>query len=220
MNISTKTAGALALVSGLLATTSAFAQIAATATTDLNIRSGPGPQYEVVGTIAASDSANVDGCLQDSKWCQVTYNGVTGWSYSEYLAGTFGGEQQVVITQAPSTVQVPVVQYEQPQTNATVGAASGAVVGALVAGPVGAAAGGLVGAAAGLASAPPATVDTYVVDHSMDPVYLDGEVVVGAGVPDTVTLQPVPDYQYEYVYINGQRVLVDPQTRQIVYVYR
>jgi hypothetical protein len=45
-------------------------------------------------------------------------------------------------------------------------------------------------------------------------------VVIGAGVPDTVALQVIPDYQYQYVYINGQPVLVDPGSRQIVYVIR
>ena len=49
---------------------------------------------------------------------------------------------------------------------------------------------------------------------------LEGEVVVGATVPESVTLSVVPDYDYRYVYINGQRALVDPGTRQIVYVIR
>ena len=54
----------------------------------------------------------------------------------------------------------------------------------------------------------------------MDPVYLEGEVVVGAGLPETVQLRPVPDYEYNYVYVNGQPVLVEPQSRRIVYVVR
>ena len=61
---------------------------------------------------------------------------------------------------------------------------------------------------------------TYVTQNRMDPVYLEGEVVIGAGVPETVELYPVPDYEYQYVYINGQPVLVEAGTRQIVYVYR
>ena len=38
--------------------------------------------------------------------------------------------------------------------------------------------------------------------------------------PDTVALQVIPYYDYQYVYINGQAVLVDPASRQIVYVVR
>jgi hypothetical protein len=35
-----------------------------------------------------------------------------------------------------------------------------------------------------------------------------------------VQLRPVPDYNYRYVYVNRQPVLVDPASRRIVYVYR
>ena len=60
-----------------------------------------------------------------------------------------------------------------------------------------------------------------MVGNPVDPVYLQGEVVVGAGLPETVQLRPVPDYgTYRYVYVNGQPVLVDPASRRIVYVYR
>lgn len=46
----------------------AIAQTAmATATADLNVRSGPGPQYPAVGFIAVGDAASVDGCLDASK---------------------------------------------------------------------------------------------------------------------------------------------------------
>jgi len=212
--------GALALAAPLAFATSALAQFAAVATTDLNIRSGPGPQYEVVGSIGAAQTTTVNGCLQDSRWCQVSHNGVIGWSYSEYLAGDFGGER-VVISSAPATVEVPMVDYDQTaSTNAAVGAAGGAITGALIGGPVGAAIGGVAGAAAGAVVTPPDEVRTYVVENRTDVIYLDGEVVVGAGLPDTVELREVPNYEYRYRYVNGQPVLVDPTTRRIVYVYR
>ncbi len=101
---------------------------------------------------------------------------------------------------------------------------TGAVAGALIAGPIGAAVGGAVGAvaggAAGTAIDPPANVRTYVTTNTVEPVYLDGEVVVGAGLPDTIELREIPDYEYRYVYVNGQPVLVDANTRQIVYIVR
>lgn len=210
---------AAGLTAALLSGTAALAAFTATATTDLNIRSGPGPQFDVVGAIANSDTATVNGCIEGSKWCQVTYNGTTGWSYSEYLAADFTG-QRTVISMAPQTAEIPVLQNDQASTNTTVGLAGGVIAGALIGGPVGAAIGGVVGAAAGATVSPPPTVKTYVMENRIDPVYLEGEVVVGAGVPDTVALRPVPDYDYQYVYINGQPVLVDAGTRQIVYVYR
>ena len=113
---------AAGLTAALLSSTAALAAFNATATTDLNIRSGPGPQFEVVGAIANSDTATVNGCIEGSKWCQVTYNGTTGWSYSEYLSADFTG-QQTVISMAPQTAQIPVIENDQASTNATVGIA-------------------------------------------------------------------------------------------------
>ena len=54
----------------------------------------------------------------------------------------------------------------------------------------------------------------------MDPVYLEGEVVVGATLPETVELREIPDYEYRYVYVNGVPVLVEAETRQIVRIVR
>jgi uncharacterized protein YcfJ len=94
----------------------------------------------------------------------------------------------------------------------------------LIAGPVGAAVGGAAGAVAGGAAGtvidPPEKVRTYVTTNKVDAVYLEGEVVVGAGLPETVELREIPDYEYRYVYVNGQPVLVDAKTRQIVYIVR
>ena len=61
---------------------------------------------------------------------------------------------------------------------------------------------------------------TYVRTNEVEPVYLDGEVVVGAGLPDTVEIRPIPEYDYNYVYVNRQPVLVEPESRRIVYVIR
>jgi uncharacterized protein YcfJ len=133
-------------------------------------------------------------------------------------------------------VGVPVVTYEtQTQDNDTdaaaggvaTGAATGAIAGALIGGPIGAAVGGIAGAAAGGVTGaavdaidPPEQVRTYVTTNQVDPVYLEGEVVVGAGLPETVELREIPDYEYRYVYVNGQPVLVEPESRRIVYILR
>ncbi len=217
----------LAIIGGALAaSTAAFAQTTASATTDLNVRSGPGPQYPISGSIGAGEQATITGCLDNSKWCQVTTpTGAQGWAYSDYLAADLSG-QTVVVTESRQQLSVPVTTYDEGGATggAAAGAVGGAIVGALVGGPVGAAVGGVAGAAAtGTAAGvidPPETVTTYVTSNQVEPVYLDGEVVVGAGVPDTVELVEIPDYEYRYVNVNSQPVLVDPSTRQIVYVYR
>lgn len=217
---------AATLASTGLAGVSVAQAASATATTDLNIRSGPGPQYASIGFIATGKSADVQGCLQGSKWCQVSYNGTSGWAYSDYLTADLSGTA-VVLTDRYPDVGVPVVTYKDNGAaagGAAAGITGGAVAGALIAGPIGAIVGGAVGAAGGATvgaiADPPSTAITYVRSNPIDPVYLEGEVVVGAGVPDTVTLHPIPDYEYQYVDINGQPVLVDPGSRRIVYVVR
>jgi uncharacterized protein YraI len=211
----------------LAMTGAAFAQSAVQATTDLNVRSGPGPQHEVLGVIGAGESATLDGCLEGSKWCVVAFNGGQGWVYSDYLTGDFGGTQ-VVLTERPADSGVAIVEapadVDGGATGAISGGVTGAVAGALIAGPVGAVVGGgagaIGGAAAGTVIDPPERVRTYVSSNQVDPVYLDGEVVVGAGLPETVALREIPEYEYRYVYVNGQPVLVEPESRRIVYVIR
>ncbi len=207
--------GACALMAAMLLSTSAYADVNATATTDLNLRGGPGPEYPVVGVIAAQDSAVVQGCLEGKKWCQVSYNGVSGWAYGDYLSADVGGQAQVVM-QMPAD-QLPRVEFN---SGTVPGAVTGAVIGGVLGGPAGAVIGGAIGGTAGTAINPDANIRTYVTTNRTDPIYLDGEVVVGATIPEPIELRPIPDYQYRYVYLNGQPVLVEPSTRQIVYIYR
>ena len=81
---------------------------------------------------------------------------------------------------------------------AVAGGMTGAIAGAIVGGPVGAAVGGAAGVIAGGATGtvidPPENVRTYVTSNQVEPVYLEGEVVVGAGLPETVELREIPDY--------------------------
>lgn len=68
--------------------------------------------------------------------------------------------------------------------------------------------------------APPPQVRTYVETHTVEPVYIEDEVVVGTTLPETVEVREIPDYRYQYVYVNEQPVLVEPESRRIVYVLR
>jgi len=108
---------ALAAISLPVLSLPASAATLATATTSLNIRTGPGPEYPVIGAIPQRGSATVTGCIQGSLWCQVSYNGKQGWAYSQYMMGSVGG-QMVAVTQ---NRDVPVIVYDAPPT--TVGTA-------------------------------------------------------------------------------------------------
>ncbi|TIM22671.1 MAG: hypothetical protein E5Y69_29745, partial [Mesorhizobium sp.] len=69
-------AGALVAMSG-----AALADTAVSAVADLNVRAGPGPQYPVIGTLAAGQSATLEGCIQNSKWCTIAEANGQGWIY-------------------------------------------------------------------------------------------------------------------------------------------
>lgn len=194
-----------ALATVVLAAPAAAATIA-TAVTPLNIRSGPGPQYPVIGAISTGANAVISGCIEGSQWCQVTYAGRQGWAYSQYMTMSAAGGSPVVLSQ--QAAGVPVVTYQPP---ATIGSAPPPMAGTLIAQPL---------EAAPLDLTPPPSVNSYVASHPLQPVILNGEVVLGAGVPDDVALNPVPDYDYDYAYVNQVPVLIEPRTRRIVYIYR
>ncbi|MDW6022132.1 DUF1236 domain-containing protein [Mesorhizobium sp. BAC0120] len=200
----------------------AWAQSIATTTTDLNVRAGPSSQEAVIGTIAGGSSVSIDTCVNAGRWCRVDLNGGSGWISSRFLSGDIASSGAVVSTETTGAITRP----GSPGTTAGVvtGGAAGAVTGAVIGGPVGAAIGGaagmVAGGATGAAIDPPVRVRSYVRTHRVEPLYLKQRVAVGATLPDTVELRPIPDYEYQYVYLNDRPVLVEPQSRRVVYVVR
>ncbi|MDP2620199.1 MAG: DUF1236 domain-containing protein [Hyphomicrobiales bacterium] len=243
MRIMKNQMAAVALLAALAVPSAAVAQ-QAYATIDLNMRAGPGPQFPIVSVIRAEEGVTIYGCTESGSWCDVSWGQERGWAYAEYLAFDVAGSPAVVTQvapdSAPSVVTYQTTTYwdehyrDRPfyserqryvavsngSSGAAVGAAGGAVTGAVVGGPVGAVIGGVAGAAIGASIDPPARVESYVVNEPVEPVLLEGEVVLGARLPQVVALQPIPDYQYQYAIVNGQRVLVDPRTRTVVHIYR
>jgi hypothetical protein len=130
---------------------------------------------------------------------------------------TYTAPAPVVTYRAPAPA--PVATYRAPATTTvvdTTGVGSREIAGTLIAPQ------GTVYAATTPPPAftPPRAVRTYVTTNPLDPVYLEGNLAVGAGIPEDITLSAVPNYRYQYVYVNDRPVLVDPATRRIVYVYR
>ena len=115
-----------------------------------------------------------------------------------------------------TTTQTTVVK-DKASAGAGVGIVGGAVTGAVVGGPVGAVVGAVVGGVAGAAVDPPKRVRTYITTTEVQPVMYDGNIAVGAVLPDTVTEYDIPKYaRYRWTYINGQRLLVDRRTHKVV----
>lgn len=103
-----------------------------------------------------------------------------------------------------------------PLAGAIVGGTAGAVIGGPPGAAVGAVAGGAVGGATG-----PKTVCNYVVEQEVPATTIEREIVVGEPLPQTVVLHPIPEYKtYEFAYVNGRRVLVDPKTHVVVEIVR
>lgn len=213
--ILTTTAAALALTaSGALG-----AETWATAETDLNLRAGPGPNYKILGKIDAETNADFHGCLPDAPWCKVTYEGQEGWAHANYLLITYQGDP-IPLSEIEDPDAVTAVSFDADAAAAATIGTIGAIAGSLIGGPVAIAAGAVIGGAVGADAAPDEQVITYIADNPLDPVFLQGEVVVGARVPQEVVLYEVPESEYRYVNVNGQYVLVEPEQRAIVYIHR
>jgi hypothetical protein len=54
----------------------------------------------------------------------------------------------------------------------------------------------------------------------VNPFAVQGEVVVGAVLPAAVQLYEVPGAAYAYTIVNGNKVLVDVNSRAVVYIAR
>jgi uncharacterized protein YraI len=194
------------LVGAALIASPAVALNAFSPTGHLNVRSGPGFQYPVVGVMQQNVPAAVTGCIQDYSWCSVAVGAVTGWASAPYLVTDAGGN--------PTNLQVSGAQLGIPIVVPT-------GVGAVVATPP-------VGAMVPVAPAatvvepvlPAAEVLSYVTQQVGQSVLVDGEVMVGATLPPAVPVYPIPASPYVYSYVNGQRVVVEPTARRIVYVVR
>ena len=217
------TAISAAVAAIVLAAGPVAAQTMATTEVDLNLRAGPGTQYEVVGVLPAGMEADVTGCLDGASWCEVSYDGMQAWASGDYLDQVADGDLQPIYV-VRGELGVPTVTYEntdeQTDNAIAAGGVGAAAAYALAGGPAAIAAATALGVLGGAAITPSETEAAYIASNPVDPIMVDGEVVVGAGIPEGVDLFTIPDSQYAYTSLNGQLVLVEPQQRQVVYIMR
>lgn len=204
----------------ILTATSAMASTSATATTDLNLRADPGPRGEIIDVIPGEAAVEVEQCATAIDWCKVTFEGNQGWAYSPYLTASLDSEPVIIQGNIQRLELETVDVNEENRADAATagGLTGGALAMSLVGGPAAVAAGVLLGTAAGASAVPEETV-TYVKSNPVEPVYMNGEVVVGAGIPEGAQLVTIPESDYRYINVNGQPVLVDTD-RTIVQVLR
>ena len=172
-------------------------------TAHLNLRAGPGTQYPIVGVMEYNVRSQITGCIADYSWCAITVAGLNGWASAEYLVVDEGGSILEVDEQGAAT-GIPVVEAEgvaEVVAPATVGV--------------------VVGAAGNVAAiVPEPAVLQYISATPVNPFAVEGEVVVGAVLPAAVQLYEVPGSTYGYTIVNGTKVLVDVNSRAVVYINR
>ncbi len=200
MKQSSKIAALSVGIATLLVAGPAFA-VNGYSTAHLNLRAGPGTQYPVVGVMEYNVRSQITGCIADYSWCAITVAGLNGWASAEYLVIDKGGS--VMQITGPDS-GIPVVEAEGV-AEVVAPAAVGVVVGAN-------------GHVAAIVPEP--AVLEYISATPVNPFAVEGEVVVGAVVPAAVQLYQVPGSVYGYTIVNGTKVLVDVNSRAIVYIHR
>lgn len=191
-----------AAIGGVLVATPAFA-ISGYSTSHLNLRTGPGTQYPIAGVMETNVRSEITGCLADYSWCAVTVAGLSGWASAEYLVVDQNGAIMQVDEQGAAT-GIPVVEA-QGVAEVVAPAAVGVVVG-----PAGNVA----------AIVPEQPVLDYIAATPVNPFAVQGEIVVGSVLPAAVQLYEVPNSTYAYTIVNGNKVLVDVNSRAVVYIVR
>lgn len=200
-----------------------LAQTQAQVATDLNLRVGPGPNYVINSVLPAESVVDVMGCLDGGQWCEVSYEGTTGFAYAPYLV--IQENDELVALPSATVTTVETVTYDESNNGdeAFIGGGIGAAIGsAAIGGPAAIAGGLLLGSLAGAAAGVEVKEETvtYVQQNPVDPIFVEGEVVTGATIPAEVTLVPVPETEVSYVYINGLPVIVENENRTIVRIVR
>lgn len=63
----------------------------------------------------------------------------------------------------------------------------------------------------------PSEVETYIVKEKTPSVMMQGEVIVGSELPNTVIIHKVPKFDaFSYAVVNNRRVVVDAKTRRVI----
>jgi hypothetical protein len=65
----------------------------------------------------------------------------------------------------------------------------------------------------------PSEVRTYVMEQSVESMPYEGDVLVGRVLPEDIQVRAVDGHvDYGYTVVNERRVLVDPNTREVIQI--
>ncbi|WP_026927838.1 SH3 domain-containing protein [Granulicoccus phenolivorans] len=97
-----------AAIGGVVVADNAFADpFSVTANGGLNVRSGPGSTYRVLGTVGTGAKVDSTGAAQNG-WIPITYQGQQGWVSQQYLKADGSGALQVTAGRTFATTAVNV----------------------------------------------------------------------------------------------------------------
>jgi uncharacterized protein YraI len=93
-------------------TPAATPQLVLTATTDLfvtspfrvNVRSGPGTEYTIIGKLTPAESLDITGQNGDNDWLRVNFNGQEGWVFLNVVDVNGAIESAPVVEAGPTAV--------------------------------------------------------------------------------------------------------------------
>jgi len=81
----------------------------AIATTDVNMREGPGTRFQVITTVPSDRTVTLHGCERGFDWCAVSWNNSQGWVFADYLEVNWRGERHAV-SDVGARIDLPIVR--------------------------------------------------------------------------------------------------------------
>jgi uncharacterized protein YraI len=76
----------------------------------VDLRSGPDESFPIVASIPSKEHMELEGCLQNWTWCDISWNGQRGWVSGHAIEAIYQNKTSYVADIA-STANVPVITY-------------------------------------------------------------------------------------------------------------
>ncbi len=76
----------------------------------LNLRAGPDVGYPVVAQIPAYAKVNIEGCVYDWSWCDVSWGRERGWVSGKYLHTDYRN-RRVRIPESGQYTNIPIIEF-------------------------------------------------------------------------------------------------------------
>lgn len=81
------------------------------ATANVNMRSGPSTEYPAVTMIPVGVPLQINGCLNDTPWCDVSFYGGRGWVAGRYIQATYQSRRIYIDRQYYRPLGIPTVVF-------------------------------------------------------------------------------------------------------------